>query len=80
MIVLETTSKRSKTTKLSVDMLIKAMFIVMKFVRGEIEADWLLHHEEFRVMIPYFFTIMHAMVCVIRDRLKHSQAKFSFAS
>jgi hypothetical protein len=35
MIVLETISERSKTSKRWVDMLIKPMFIIMKFVGAE---------------------------------------------
>jgi hypothetical protein len=39
MIALETISDRSKTTKRWVDMLIKPMFIIMKYVGGEQELD-----------------------------------------
>jgi hypothetical protein len=53
--VLETTSERSKTAKLLVDMLMNLKFIIMKFVR----AERLLHHEAFREMIPYFFVAGH---------------------
>jgi hypothetical protein len=60
MIVLETISERSKTAKLWVDMLIKPMLILVKFVRAEQEADLLLHHEAFREIIPYFFAAGHA--------------------
>jgi hypothetical protein len=38
-----------------VDTLIMPMFIIVKFVRAEREADWLMHHETFREMTPYFF-------------------------
>jgi hypothetical protein len=59
MIALKTISERSKTARLCVDMLIKPMLIIMKFVRAEREADWLLHLEAFREMIPYFFETGH---------------------
>ena len=41
--VLENIATRSKTSKLWVDMLIKPVFLIMRFVRAEREADWLLH-------------------------------------
>jgi exoribonuclease II len=68
-IALETISERSKTAKLFVNMLIKSMLIIMKFVRARRESDFLLHHEAFKEMTPYFFETGHvnyrAMVCVI---------------
>ena len=57
--VLENIAKRSKTAKLWVDMLIKPVFIIMRFVRAEREADWLLHLEGFKQMLPYFFAAGH---------------------
>jgi hypothetical protein len=41
MIVLETISERSKTAKLLIDMLRKPMFIIMKIIGAEREANWL---------------------------------------
>jgi hypothetical protein len=67
MIVLETILERSKTAKLWVNMLIKPMFIIMKFVRAEREADLLLHHEAFREMIPYCMSIMRYGMCYLRS-------------
>ena len=57
--VLEGIAKRSKTAKLWVDMLINPVFIIMRFVRAEREADWPLHLEVFRQMLPYFFAASH---------------------
>lgn len=47
-------NRMSKTAKLWMDMLIKPMFIIMKFVQAERETEWLLHFEAFKRMLPYF--------------------------
>ena len=57
--VLENIAKRSKTAKLWVDMLIKPVFLIMSFVRAEREADWLLHLQACKLMLPYFFAAGH---------------------
>ena len=57
--VLENIAKRSKTAKLWVDMLIKPVFLIMNFVRAEREADWLLHLQACKLMLPYFFAAGH---------------------
>ena len=57
--VLENIATRSKTSKLWVDMLIKPVFLIMRFVRAERETDWLLHLEACKQMIPYFFAAGH---------------------
>lgn len=59
MSILEDLASKSKTTKLWVDMLIKPVFIMMMFIRAEREADWPLHLEAFRMMLPYFFAAGH---------------------
>lgn len=56
---LEDLASKSKTTKLWVDMLIKPVFIMMMFIRAEREADWPLHLEALRMMLPYFFAAGH---------------------
>ncbi len=35
------------------------VFIIMRFVRAEREAEWLLHLEAFKQMLPYFFAAGH---------------------
>ena len=70
--VLEDIANRSKTAKLWIDILIKPMFIIMQFVRAEREADWLLHLEAFKQMLPYFFEAGHVHfarygVCYLRS-------------
>ena len=53
--MLEELSSKSNTAKLWVNVLIKPVFIMMKFIRAEQEGDWPLHLEAFSQMIPYFF-------------------------
>ena len=65
--VLEDIAKRSRTAKLWVDMLIKPVLLIMSFVRAEREADWLLHLQACKQMLPYFLPltmcIMQGMDC-----------------
>ena len=59
MLVLDSRSEQSRTSKVWVDNLIKPVLIMMMFVRAEREADWPLHLEAVRQMIPYFFSAGH---------------------
>ena len=52
-------SSASRTCKLWVDCLIKAVFIIMMYVRAERENDWSLHLVSIESMIPYFFAAGH---------------------
>ena len=58
--VLEEKSRRSRTSKLWVDNLIKPVLIMMLFIRAEREADWPLHLFATKIlMMPYFFASGH---------------------
>ncbi|KAG0723221.1 hypothetical protein GWK47_043072 [Chionoecetes opilio] len=59
MSILEELARRSKTTKLWVDILIKPVFIMMMFIRAEREGDWPLHLEALTLMMPYFYATGH---------------------
>lgn len=50
---------KSKTSKLWVDCLIKAVFIMMLYVRAEREGDWALHLVTVKAMLPYFLASGH---------------------
>ena len=52
-------SRRSRTSHLWVDCVIKAMFIMMMYIRAEREADFGLHMVAVKAMIPYFFAAGH---------------------
>lgn len=56
---LEQVASKSKTSKLWVECLIKAVFIMMLYVRAEREGDWPLHLVAVKAMLPYFFTSGH---------------------
>jgi len=49
----------NRTAKVWVDCLIRAVFIMMLYVRAEREADWPLHIQAMKFMIPYFFAAGH---------------------
>ena len=53
--MLNDTASHSQTTKLCVNCLIKPLFTIMKYVRAEKEADWLLHLASVHEMMPLFF-------------------------
>ena len=56
---LDTAARKSKTSKLWVDCLIKPVFLMMLFVRAERESDWPLHLVAVKRMLPYFFASGH---------------------
>lgn len=56
---LEDLSKRSRTTKMWVDILIKPVQIMMLYIRAEREGDWPLHLLVVKLMLPYFFASGH---------------------
>lgn len=56
---LDVLAEKSKTAKLWVDVLIKPVFLMMKYVRAEREGDWPLHIETVKQMMPYFFAAVH---------------------
>ena len=52
-------SSRSKTSRLWIDCVIRAVFIMMMYIRAEREGDWGLHLVAVKAMIPYFFSAGH---------------------
>lgn len=56
---LEHLRQYSKTSKLWIDCVIKAVFLIMRFIRAERESDWLLHLQCVKEMLPYFFASGH---------------------
>ena len=52
--ILDKLASSSRTTKLWVDVLIKAVLIMMTYVRAEREGDWPLHLSAVKQMMPYF--------------------------
>ena len=56
---LDDIGRRSRTSKVWIDCLIKAVFIMMVYVRAEREADWPLHLKAVKLMLPYFFATGH---------------------
>ncbi len=53
---LEERADDSRTAKMWVDNFLKPVFIMMRFVHAEREANWLLHLKATEEMIPYFFS------------------------
>ena len=62
---LDTISAKSKTAQLWIDYLIKPVFIIMKYIRAEREADWALHLDTVKEMIPLFFCSRSYPLCPI---------------
>ena len=60
--VREDVAHDSRTAKVWVDCLIRAVFIMIVNVRAEREADWLLHIQAMKFMMPYFFAAGHINV------------------
>ena len=58
-VLLEPISEQCRIIKLWVDCLIKAVFIMMLYVRAEREADWPLHLKAVQLMLPYLFAAGH---------------------
>ena len=56
---LDEISSESRTAKLWVDCLIKPVFTMLKYIRAEREADWVLHLQTVREMMPLFFAATH---------------------
>ena len=56
---LEDISSRSKTAKLWIDCLVKPVFVMMMYIRGEREGEWTLHLQAVKLMLPYFFAAGH---------------------
>ena len=53
---LDDTAYQSRTTTLWVDCLIKPVFVILKYnIRAECEADWALHLDTVKDMVPVFF-------------------------
>ncbi len=57
--ILHDVSLQSRTAKLWVECLIDPVFIIMKYVRAEREADWPLHLATVKEMLPLFFAAGH---------------------
>ena len=57
--VLDDIGRRSRTSRVWIECLIKAVFIMMVYVRAEREADWPLHLKAVKLMLPYFFAASH---------------------
>ena len=53
--VLEDVAHDSRTAKVWVDCLIRAVFIMMVYVRAEREADWPLHIQAMKFIMPCLF-------------------------
>ena len=56
---LNDTASHSRTAKLWVNCMTKPVFTIMKYVRAEREADWLLHLASVHEMMPLFFAASH---------------------
>ena len=56
---LDAISAKGKTAQLWIDCLIKPVVIIMKYIRAEREADWALHLDTVKEMIPLFFVAGH---------------------
>ena len=56
---LDAISAKSKTAQLWIDCLIKPVFIILKYIRAEREADWALHLDTVKEMISLFFAAGH---------------------
>ena len=56
---LDAISAKSKTAQLWIDCLIKPVVIIMKYIRAEREADWALHLDTVKEIIPLFFAAGH---------------------
>ena len=56
---LEIISLKSKTSQLWIDCLIKPVFVILRYIRAEREADWALHLNSVREMMPLFFAAGH---------------------
>ena len=57
--ILSDISSRSKTSHGWIDCVIKAVFIMMMFIRAERAADWCLHLTAAKEMLPNFFAVGH---------------------
>ena len=57
--VLADISSRSRNSRLWIDCVIRAVFIMMLYIRAEREADWCLHLSAVKAMLPYFFAAGH---------------------
>ena len=56
---LDAISAKSKTAQLWIDCLIKPLFIILKYIRAEREADWALQLDTVKETIPLFFAAGH---------------------
>ena len=56
---LEIISLKSKTSQLWIDCLIKPVFVILRYIRAEREADWALHLNSVREMMSLFFAADH---------------------
>ena len=52
---LEIISLKSKMSQLWIDCLIKPVFVILKYIHQEREADWALHLNTVKEMMPIFF-------------------------
>ena len=59
MLHLEDISGNSRTAKLWVNIVIKSVFIMMLYIRAEMEGYWSLHLEAVKQMMPYFYASGH---------------------
>ena len=57
--ILDEIGHQSRTAKVWIDCFIKAVFIMMVYVRAERVADWPLHLKAVKLMLPYFFAAGH---------------------
>ena len=84
---LDAISVKSKTSQLWVDSLIKPIFAILKYIRTEREADWALHLDTVKEVIPLFFAAGHThyaryalyylrpMECLPTEVCKHFMAR-----
>ena len=56
---MEYLAQKSIIAELSINNLIRPVFLMMLFVRAEREGEFPLHLHAYRQMIPYFFAAVH---------------------
>ena len=65
---LEDVGLSSRTAELWLNVVVKPVFVMMKFVRAAQKADWPLHLVALKAMLPYFATAGYQN-CLIYDLL-----------
>ena len=57
--VLDDVARESRTAKVWVECLIRAVLLMMIYVRAEREADWLLHIFAVKLILPFVSVVRH---------------------